>query len=211
MSRAMGQTSSARVIPRKTVWELIDQSDTRNAAMIALLYLTAARKGELIQLTRDDLFREEDFMMINLPIEKRKVKNLIRCLPVPLYDEFMEPVNKYIKTVKTGRLFPITGARVWQITKAMGFFPHEFRHSRLTEVSAYFANDMDIDRFAGWKFPGMKSIYVHLRMDHLKDPLLVCSFMSDTTKGDVWLQKLKMVPQGSAIWQKYPQHSPYSH
>jgi integrase len=211
MSRALGQKSTKRVIPRQTTWEIIESLNVRNAAMVAMLHLTGGRDGEVLALTREDLRREEDFMMVNLLTEKRQEKDIHRLIPVPLCDEFMEPVAKYVHTVKSGLLFPITTTRCWQICKEHGFHPHEWRHTRLTEVAPYFANDMDIDRFAGWKFPGMKATYVHLRMDHLKDPLRCCSYLSDTTKKDRWLKALKLAPIDSEIWKKYPQYRPYGY
>jgi len=167
MGRRKGQTFEARALDRKFILKGISRCKClRDKALIATIFLLEARKSEVLEIRKDMIHREDDFLIFDVPIKKRK-KKLIRKIPVPLDDPFTKYIVEYLKHCK-GKLFDLTPQRVWQITKSLGFSPHELRHSRLTEIASFLPSDIDLYRVAGWKLPGMAEVYVHLRYKHLK-------------------------------------------
>ena len=102
---------------------------------------------------------------------KRK-KRVPRNIPIPVVDP-IAPLFVDAVHMMEDRLFPISRQRTWYLLERAGVYDfykelgemvpkNPLRHARLSEVSNYL-NELQVNRFAGWKIKGTADHYLHLR------------------------------------------------
>ena len=161
---------------RKEMYQLIKgvyNRDKRDAALFSIFYLTGARVSEIVKLMKkkDWNFDEsEEYVVVKVFNEKRKVGIKIRNTPIRKNDEFMWFVNDYLKSIKDENeiMFPFTRQTAWRRLKKYDdrLWPHLFRHSRFTEVATKLT-DQELAQFAGWTDSRPSKNYIHLRWEDI--------------------------------------------
>ncbi|MEM2175196.1 MAG: tyrosine-type recombinase/integrase [Candidatus Micrarchaeia archaeon] len=144
-------------------------------ALFSLVYLTAARINEVIQVTTPEDFRiiERDgrkILLITLYNEKHKKRKIKKIPIVPvniverkLANYVIEYTNLFsdVKDV----MWNISHQRAWKIFKKyLKMNPHFLRHIRLTHlVTEYNFNEHELKMYAGWTDTRPSSRYVEMR------------------------------------------------
>lgn len=168
----------------------------RDKALIILLYETASRKGEFLQLKIKHVdISNEKFGMITIPMGKttsRKIP-IIYSLPnlthwlnthpqrdnpdAPLFINQGAWLGRAIGEDGIKRLLKITGKRAGIKKK---IYPHLFRHSRLTELAKEIT-EQELKIFAGWTMgSNMTKTYVHLSGSDVSNKLLANAGLIDS-------------------------------
>lgn len=103
-------------------------------------------------------------------ITLKREKGVPRNIPVPIVDPLAPLFLKAVKEME-GKLFPLSRQRVWYLFRRAGIYDfyrdemvpkNPLRHSRLSELSNYL-NELQVNRFAGWRIKGTADHYLHLR------------------------------------------------
>lgn len=180
----------------------------RDKAMIILLYETAARKGEFMQLKIKDIhwpnrdIKKNKFCSITIINAKKKPGEVeTRTLPIiysiphlinwfnshPNRDDPNAPLFITLGSY-LGRPLGEDGLkeRVHILAKRAGIkikiYPHIFRHARLTALTAELT-DQELKQFAGWdKDSNMASTYVHPKEDAIRNKILANAGLIDSKK-----------------------------
>ena len=157
----------------------------------ALLYLTGARVGEIVQVRKADFKKykkgEKEYLTVTLPTLKnrRRRSRIIPLVKEEPYTEMVESIEDYLYYLyPTERIIQVQTARGLRkkISKVgefetmaiypnqrkkkevkRSFYPHFLRHCRLTHLVKYHHFDGNrLMYFAGWSDPRLSSIYVSL-------------------------------------------------
>lgn len=172
--------------------------NTRDKAIIMLLYESGARKGEFMQLKIKHVdIRESDkkkFGFITIPqgkTESRKIP-IIYSMPYLLnwlnsHPNRDDPNAPLFITLGSylGQAFGEDGLkrRLVILGKRAGIkkkiYPHLLRHSRLTELAKELT-EQELKKFAGWTpDSGMASTYIHLSGQDVTDKILANAGLID--------------------------------
>jgi len=177
------------ILSPEEIKKMVQVADNfRDKAMIILLYETAARKGEFLQLKIKHVdLSNEKYGMILIPQGKtipRKIP-IIYSVPhlthwlnthpnrddpnAPLFITQGAWLGRAMGEDGLKRLIKIIGKRAG-ITKKI--YPHLLRHSRLTELAKEIT-EQEMKIFAGWT-PGsnMTKVYVHLSGSDVSNKIL---------------------------------------
>ena len=163
-----------KVISYKEVAHLINTAhkitkNLRDPAIIALVWITGARIGEVLRLRKEDIDidEEKNEMRIRLITEKipnRPIRELYLSLDTPLIRTI---VMKHMEQCPADNLFNIGVRRAQQILKAVneetGYWLtfHEFRHSRLTFLARNLrASVSEMMDWTGWKSTSEIGTYI---------------------------------------------------
>lgn len=140
-------------------------------AWCSALYATGGRINEVIKLTKNDLRKEENFLLISLWTEKNK-KHPTRILPIPLDKEkwLTDPIITLAEVIPSMRLFNFSDRWGREIVhRYFDCHPHFLRHCRLTHlVSLFQADAFRLQLWAGWSSPTPANAYVHLNWQDTK-------------------------------------------
>lgn len=184
----------------KEIKKLVQVADNfRDKAIIILLYETAARKGEFLQLKIKHIDITEDkkkkYAFITIPKGKTDSRKLpiIYSLPHVLnwlnsHPERDDPNAPLFITQGAwlGRAFGEDGLKI--MVKVLGkrakikknIYPHLFRHSRLTELAKELT-EQELKKFAGWTADSeMAATYVHLSQKEVGDKILANAGLIDS-------------------------------
>lgn len=134
----------------------------RDYAIIAILYDTGIRAGELAAARLKDLDDEHGILL--LPVTKGKVSRMVRLSPVAL-----RALDRYHRRTTTEMLVagtrgPLSGRSIWKIVrnafaaadieKPVG--PHDLRHTSASHVAAARTlSETEAMTLYGWKNPDM--------------------------------------------------------
>lgn len=143
------------------------------------LYYTGCRAGEVIQITNEDINREEDsFLIVRIHTEKNPHAP-IRYIPIDLQKEnvsntfdgennLFPPYRIGIKTNSYLRVMRKKFNDFW------GVAPHYFRHCRLTHmVTEFDFNDQELVKYAGWCDSKPAKWYMSLKTTDLQRKMRV--------------------------------------
>jgi integrase len=151
----------------------------RDAALLALLYVSGARISEIVRSLRPSdieftVIKNRKVMTITLKNLKNRTRK-IKKLPIPLDREgdFTDIIKSYIETrPRSEHLFGISTQRARTILWKKTLTPHFVRHIRLTHlVTMYDFNEQLLIRFAGWTDGRPSKNYMELRVTDLLDSM----------------------------------------
>lgn len=153
----------------------------RDKALVSLLYITAGRVSEVLEITRESFDKtvksNRNIVIIKLPNRKHK-KRYYKEIPVPLDRKdnifFLKVVEEYVNSSPgIHKLFPISKQRVWQILrKEIDMNPHYLRHIRLTHlVTMYDFREQQLILYAGWTDSRAAKHYMELKIEDVLERL----------------------------------------
>jgi site-specific recombinase XerC len=166
-------------------------SNARDRALIMVLYDSAARRSELLNLKIKDVLLDEYGAQVKLSGKTgERVVRLIDSVPDLLYWLEQHPARdnreaplwmtfrdkNYSRPAGRGLNYSSLEGMLWRLRKRAGIRkranPHSFRHSRLTELAKELT-DTELKIFAGWSMTSdMPRIYVHLSGKDVGEKLL---------------------------------------
>ena len=148
-----------------------DIENPRSATLFCLMYLTACRISEIINIEKKDLIRKSHNNIPLLIISIKNLKNRGRHwkkIPIPLnnkiYIEFYKIIKNYTNTLSNDEmLFNIGKRRAQQIiSTSFGINSHLFRHIRLTHLAEMGLTDQELLKYAGWTDSRPAKHYIHM-------------------------------------------------
>jgi len=176
------------VLSEEEIKRMIDTcQNTRDRAMIAVLYESGVRIGEFLRMrVRDVVFDEYGGVIkVSGKTGDRRIRivssipHLIRYLDIhPFRDDPNSPL--WVKIGQPGRGEPVNydtvAKQLKKIAKAAGIkkriYPHLFRHSRATHLANYLT-EAQMCEFFGWvQGSDMPRIYIHLSGRDVDDAIL---------------------------------------
>lgn len=134
-------------------------------ALVSVLYDSGCRISELLNIKIKDISFEEGYAMVNV---MGKTGN--REIPISKSVPYLSAWINYSKRDKEEYLFPMTYRKVaFALERAFKiagidkpFNPHQFRHSRATELAKNLT-EAQMNQFFGWsQNSDMARVYVHL-------------------------------------------------
>jgi len=174
--RTLNNLTSSDLLTEEEVLKLINVADSlRDKALISLLFDSACRIGEIINLDIEDVKLDTDTGSIDVdgktgrrtvPISKSIpfLRDWINCHPIKKADSplFCSVKNNFGKRTSDENI----RAMLKTVKKRAGIkkhiFPHLFRHSRLTQLDKKQLSHTAMKYFAGWsKSSNMPSVYSH--------------------------------------------------
>ena len=144
--------------------------DSRDKALFAALYGTAARVSEISELKKENIKEEGDFCILTIPNRKHRI-NRMKSIPIPKTEDWLVTPITFWKDTNPLQTFMFNiGER--QIRKLCHFYfktnPHTLRHSRLTHLMQYYRMDLErLRMIAGWTDLSPARVYLHLRYQEL--------------------------------------------
>jgi len=152
----------------------------RSAALFCILYLTAGRVSEVIEIRRRNLsvesINDRPIFKIQLPNRKHRNRKW-KVIPIPLdneyYLEMFRIIKDYAKLIdREDLLFPITKRRAQKIIEnEFNMNAHLFRHIRLTHLAHMGFSDQELILYSGWTDSRAAKNYIHLRWRDLINKL----------------------------------------
>jgi len=130
-------------------------------ALIAFLYLYGSRISEALNLRRSNIWIEEDNIVAQIGVLKRKQEKRgpYESMPHLIHVSVSSPFVKDILipylggiTDKNAKPFPYTRQLVWLRMKELNelISPHVFRHDRLMKLALRRATEAELMDWAGW-------------------------------------------------------------
>lgn len=179
------------------VKRLIQVADNfRDKALVMLLYETASRKGEFLQLRIKHLdLTKKEYGLITIPKGKTTSRKVPIIFSLPLLTDWLnahpgrdDPESPLFITSHSwlGRALGEDGLK--RLLKILGrravikkkIYPHLLRHSRLTELAKELT-EQELKKFAGWTANSrMASVYVHLSGNDVSNKILANAGLIET-------------------------------
>ena len=147
---------------------------TRDKALIAFLYLSAARISEVVRrVRRSDLEIKQDeygkYLVINnmLCLKRQDTKNLKRNIGIKIGKDkpFLKILSRWTTQLDEEEvLFDISRQHAYRITRKCydPGFCHYFRHLRLSHLASDGMTSSDLRQITGWTDDKPAKYYVHL-------------------------------------------------
>lgn len=199
------------ILSPEEIKKMVQVADNfRDKALIILLYETAARKGEFLQIKikHIDLVNKE-YAMVTIPMGKtdsrkipliysvQHIQNWLNSHPnrndpnSPVFITQGAWLGRALGEDGLKRRLKILGLRAGIKKK---IYPHLFRHSRLTELAKELT-EQELKKFAGWTpNSNMASVYVHLSGSDVSNKILANAGLIDSSesqKGKSVLQSVR--------------------
>lgn len=154
---------------------LIDYAAEPIKSLTAMLYVTAARVGEIVQVfTPEHAVRSDGNVALKIRTEKNRSQPF-RMLLIPEVDPFLQVCLPRIMASAPGEpVWNFSRQYAHREIRKLGVYigrrdmhPHLLRHSRLTHLVLYGDfNEFELARWAGWSSPEPARHYVRL---HARD------------------------------------------
>ena len=167
------QDKPPQILTIEEMEKMINRSKSfRNQVLIALLYESGCRIGELLSLKKENIEFDSKgaILIVNGKTGWRRIR-VVNCANI---------LKRYVKD-KEGLLFPVCDNFVRRVLKRLAVrcnikkrvYPHLFRHTRATHLARHLT-EPEMRMFFGWsKESKMTSVYVHLSGRDLDEK--VCS------------------------------------
>jgi integrase len=165
-------------IERESLLQRIKNLESsRDRALFSLIYLTASRVSEILDIRKEQIKIEGDWMIVyNLPVFKTKRKKY-RNIPIKLSldQDFADFIMAYIsKFEDTEPIFHINRKRVYEIAiLKLGVFPHYLRHIRCSHLvkQPYNLKPYQLMAFVGWEKLQTSMNYVTTSMTDIMEQM----------------------------------------
>lgn len=154
----------------------------RERTLLMVLYESAARRSEITAILREDLVLHENFAEVWIGESKTTKRNLTLIESVPFLEEYLEkyeinpsqPLFLYADSNGIYKFIERLEEKAKKASLDKHFYPHLFRHSRLTELANNRKlNEPQLRKFAGWSNDStMPATYFHLDDSDLRNELL---------------------------------------
>ncbi len=167
----------------------------RDKAMIVLLYETACRRGEFLQLRIKHVeVTNKDYGFITVPMGKTDSRKIPIIYSLPHLQNWLN--SHPLRDNPDAPLFVTQGSHLNRCLSADAMitvlkeaknnsglkkrmYPHIFRHSRLTELGKEL-KEQELKKFAGWTGSSdMARIYVHLSGEDVSNKILANAGLID--------------------------------
>ena len=141
-------------------------------ALIALLFESGAREGEILSIKVDDIRETDRGMIICIP--QTKTGEDYRRILCPFSSQYIRNHITFQGLSKGGRLFPISHTQVWRILREVAeeagiekpISAHKFRHAQATDMVIRGYQDSIIKKKLGWTGDSrMVARYQHIADD----------------------------------------------
>lgn len=156
-----------RTINRNDVetW-LSTKSENWVKALMIFLYLYGVRIGEALQIKREDLYIQEDYLFLITPVStlEKNPDPYPRRLPISVRSPGAPYLLAYLEALDPDDLlFPYSRSYSWKMIHRIDpeLSPHVFRHNRATEFSLQDATDSELQAWLGHSDPRQASTYRH--------------------------------------------------
>jgi integrase/recombinase XerD len=216
------KSTSTRKLPedlltKEDIEALIDNcANSRDRALIATLYESGMRKGELFSIRIKHIHFDENGTVVNIP-DTRTTKTGARRIRIIFATEFLKkwledhPCKNdrehlvFCSLVEPHPRLTDAGLRD-QLTKIAGkagikkrVNPHSFRHARATHMSSEMT-EQQLKKYLGWtEGSNMAAVYVHLSGKDLDDTILRMNGMKTETKAEDHALKTLKCPKCGEI------------
>jgi len=167
------------ILTPEEIKRIIQVADNfRDKALLFMLYETAARKGELLQLKIKHINFDKYGALVILPQGKTtsRRQRIIDAVPdlkkwIASHPDRDNPEAPLWINIRSHKNRTLSGAalkaKINVLSERAGIkkntYPHLFRHSRLTEMAKQGFNEAELRIFAGWSQDStMPKVYIHL-------------------------------------------------
>ena len=168
IKKSENQNLPNEIIKPDEIDKVIEISENpRDKAFVSMLFESGCRISELLNIKIKDINFENDYAMINV-MGKTGNREIPISKSIPLLKSWL---NYHLdKENKEAYLFPLEYRNSTKILKKLfekakidkPYNPHQFRHSRASELAKQLT-ESQMNQFFGWtQSSGMARIYVHL-------------------------------------------------
>lgn len=193
------QLSKNDLISREDLNIILKFCDSKKSALIMVMYEGALRRDELLNIRKKHIKFMSGYAILNIVKSKTLKRDIPLTESIPYLREYfdkyyIEPedlifpykrpiyLNMYIKGLKN-RI-----AKKYPEWKTRKFYPHLFRHSRLTELALSKLNEPQLNKIAGWTpNSNMGKVYFHL------DDSDIINIMTDDVVQKPKLEKFELI------------------
>lgn len=151
----------ANIIDRKELETAFHSENPRDVSFLIFLYLTGCRISEALGVEHKDIWIEDDYLFTRITVSKRREREFRHVLKFSMKSPFISHLISWWK-IKNGKLWGMSRTTGWRIVKRWNpnYKPHDFRHTRLTNLAIKGATEMQLKQWAGWKTVAPARIYV---------------------------------------------------
>ncbi|MDE6309642.1 MAG: site-specific tyrosine recombinase XerD [Muribaculaceae bacterium] len=158
----------------------------RNRAIIETLYSCGLRVSELVNLTLNSIYADEEYIQVTGKGDKTRIVPIAQSALTEIRDYLPQRSHTKIKPGEEGIVF--LNNRGHRLTRVMVFYiikrlasaagirktisPHTLRHSFATHLLEGGANLRSIQQMLGHESIATTEIYLHLDRTHLRDQIL---------------------------------------
>jgi len=191
---------------------LTAEDNARNQALIALMYESAGRLGEILALKIRDVQTDEYGVIVKL-FGKTKLRNVRLVAAAPYVQRWLQ-LHNFKNTPKTPLFYSIyhgnlkalgktmTAKIIWKAAEKAGFkgedlkrfHPHAFRHGRLSELG-HDLTDSEMKHVGGWTDRRMISLYSKVDEDRVNNKLLMLQGLTIQEEQKVSALQVKACPK----------------
>lgn len=166
IKRNIDENLPNEVYTTEEIDKLIDVANNpRDKLLISLLYESGCRISELLNVKIKDIKFEDDYAMINV-MGKTGNRSIPISKSIPLLKTWLNYYDKDKETYLLPLEYKNTSVILQKLFKKAGIDkpcnPHQFRHSRATELAKQLT-EAQMKQFFGWtQNSNMAGVYVHL-------------------------------------------------
>ena len=197
--------AEAMITPEEAMKILAQARCQRDRALIFLMWDSAARLGELLNMRKKDVTFDQDGGTITVFGKTgERIVRIVDSIPdLQLWFRHHQGnLNDYLFCLPNGKQLTSHGAQniVGRAAKRAGveknIHPHLFRHSKITALTRMGMTEMELRIYAGWSGDSqMPATYIHLSGRDVQDKILDLAGVSREKKVELMNTKTKMCPR----------------
>lgn len=179
--------------------------NTRDRALLHVLYDSAARRSEILDLKKKDVFIDQygAKIRVNGKTGERSIR-IVNSVP-----DLQIWMNQHTGTLNDPlfpslpKMTPFSRSALRDMLNAAAkragieknVYPHLFRHSKLTDLHKRGMTETELKPFAGWtKTSQMAAIYIHLAESDVDDKVLEISGVKKEEKKEKKINSIRVCP-----------------